>query len=198
MGILLGAAIAALLLLAVSRMAGVRGYGENRIGDRLKRLKANKRRYAVMTPELLNQTEDDLLLEAVLSNIWAKMAEDLHDMADVLSRETRDRKYIFSLYAVTGTVSNGGFEALFAGPDAALVPQCAEALEAIDMTACAQMLRKATGAGTGADAFSAPYLECFDALNGRERMVRFIRDNAGDFTDAVCADDEKFHFSANR
>jgi len=190
MSILIGALIAAAaayILLRALRCGGGRedGMHSSRIGHGLRRLRDNKQKYAVMTEALLSETGDEALLEAVLSGLWAKMKNDLSDAPEVMAQETRGRRFIYAIYAVTGGMGQEGLARLKAGADAVFLPLCAEALEAIGAMGSAAILREALGAEGGADDWDAPYLESFEAEKGKEKMVAFIRANAGEFVDRV-------------
>jgi len=189
MEMLIGAGIAvaaAVLLFFLIKKPGDHqdgAMGTNRIGDGLKRLDAGKKTYAVLTPTLLADTQDDKLLEAVLSNLWAKMKPDLSDALEIIREQSQGRKWIFAIYAVTGGVKQDGFEGLKKSEDAELLPACVEGLEAIGATGTAAILAEAISAETGADRFDAPYLESFDTEEGKEKMAAYIRGNPGGFVD---------------
>ncbi len=161
------------------------GNGEtrvNRVGDRLRRMRENMRKYAVMTETLLRETPDEALLEAVLSNLWAKMRDDLSDADEVLVALSEERRRVFALYAVTGGVGQAGLAETLAGGDAALVPVCADALDAIGAARSAEALR-AGMAAEDPDGYSDAYTEAFEAEAGKERMVAYIRANSAAFCD---------------
>lgn len=155
---------------------------KNRIGDRLRRLNAMKERYAVMTETLLMQTQDEDLLEAVLSNLWAKMMPDMSDAFDVIERQNRERQALFAIYAVTGGVKQEGFDALKKTKDARLLPVCGDALRMIGAAGSAGILEEAMEAEK-AEAYDDPYLESFDAEDGKAKMIAFIRENPRAFCD---------------
>lgn len=159
------------------------GLHGRRIGDGLKRLNAMKAKYAVMTRQLLDETSDDGLIEAVLSNLWAKMAQDMSDALTVISKQSPGRRMIFSLYAVTGGARQAGFAKLMESPDAALLPDALDGLQALQMHESAAILREAVGAGDDADSFRAPYADAFAAEDGKGRMAAYIRENPSDFLD---------------
>jgi len=170
---------------AQQRRASVRpneGTHQNRIGDGLRRLNANKRRYAVMTRALLDETPDDELLEAALSSLWARMRPDLSDALDVMADQSPERRGLYALYAVTGGVNQDGMAAFLAGPEAALVPTALALLDAMDMRQSAEALRAALAA-RDAEVYGAPYLEAFEAEAGKANMIAYIRERPDGFTD---------------
>lgn len=158
------------------------GLHTTRIGDKLRRLNANKERYATMTRALLDGTADDELLEAVLSGLWAKMDDDLSDAPAVMQGLSKERQYIYALYAITGAVGQDGFQAAKAGPEAAFLPIAAQALEVLDMQQSEALLQEAMRADD-AEPFSAPYIETFHGENGKPRMVAYIREHVPAFLD---------------
>lgn len=155
----------------------------NRIGDGMRELAAKKKKYAIMTPVLIAETPDETLVEAVLCNLWAKMRPDLSDAFDVMQALSLRRQYFFTLYAITGGIRQAGIQKLKESSDARLLPQCLEALEAVSITGCAEVLREAMQAEDG-ESYTAPYLEHFTAEDGYAKLVDFIRVNAADFCDA--------------
>lgn len=158
------------------------GLRATRIGDGLRRLNADKRKYATMTPALLAETPDYALLSAVLANLWAKMRPDLSDAAEVVARQPRERQLLYSLFAVTGGIRQDGLAALLAGADAAYLPDARAALEALDMPGSAALLADALAA-EAPDAYDEPYLETFEGEGGKERMTAYIRAHADTFID---------------
>lgn len=154
-----------------------------RIGDRLRRLEANKKKYAVMTQSLLEETPDEELIEAVLSNLWAKMRPDMKDALDVIQRQSMERQTIFALYAVTGGVKQAGFEKLKESPDAVLLPTALGALDSLEMTQTISLLRSAMET-EDADQYQTPYTDSFDGEGGREKMIAYIRENPDGFLDS--------------
>lgn len=160
------------------------GVRVNRIGDGLHRLEANMRQYAHMTPALLEQTADDTLLEAVLSNLWAKMQPDLSDAEGVMAGQTDARRAVYALYWVTGEAKQNGFAGLRKPPGTAWFPVALDALDALDMRQSAAMLRAAMEA-PDADACRDAYLEAFHAERGKERMAAFIRSEPEAFVDGI-------------
>lgn len=158
------------------------GMQRRRIGDGLRRLNANKAKYATLTQTLLAETPDDQLLEAVLSNLWAKMPGDLSGAPAIMQAQSMPRQYVYALYAVTGGAKQDGFVALKAGPDAAFLPVALAALDALDMPQSAALLRLAV-AETDADAYQTPYAEAFAAEDGKAKLIAYIRSNQRDFTD---------------
>ncbi len=191
MGILIGAlaaaAFAALIFVYMRKKnrdvaSEHDGLRTERVGDGLRRLQANQERYRELTAASLAEIPDELLLEAVLSNLWAKMRPDLADARDVLSGLSEGRKQLFAMYAVTGGVLDGGFSGLLKGEDAAFAADCEAGLRAVGANASADVLREAL-ASAEPDLLSDAYAEAFDAEDGRARMVIFIRENAVAFTD---------------
>lgn len=160
------------------------GMHNKRIGDGLRKLNANKKKYAVMTRALLDETPDDNLIEAVLSNLWAKMAPDLSDALAVMPEQTKERQYIFALYAVTGGIKQAGFEKLKDCPDAALLPVALEALQVLDMPQSAMLMQKGIEE-EDADAYQEPYTDTFDGEAGKAKMIAYIRDHADAFCDLI-------------
>ncbi len=189
MDIAISVLFAILLVYLLARLnpfsrGGEDGLLKNRIGDGLRKLKALKRKYAVMTESLLMAAPDDELLEAVLANLWAKMAPDLSDAHGVMRGQSEGRRHIYALYAVTGGVRQSGFAAVRKGEDASLLPGCAQALEAIGAPSSADLLRRAMAADDPSP-FSAPYLESFDAEDAKAKMVAYIRKNPEAFCDLI-------------
>lgn len=161
------------------------GLHNRRIGDGLKRLNANKEKYAVMTKEKLAETPDEDLIEAVLSNLWAKMKPDLSDAASVMAAQTLDRQRMFAAYAITGGIKHEGFEKIKTCGDAAYLPLALDALEAMDMQQSAKIMREALALEEDADALQEPYGEAFHGEGGKERMVAYIREHTDGFLDLV-------------
>lgn len=158
------------------------GLRSNRIGDSLRRLDLFKQKYARMTQSLLDETPDEDLIEAVLSNLWAKMRPDMTDALSVIQTQNLSRQHLFALYAVTGGVKQAGFDKLKASPDAVLLPIALEALQALDMPQSAALMRQAIDA-QDADACQEAYADAFHAEIGKEKMVACIRNNAAAFVD---------------
>lgn len=154
-----------------------------RIGDGLRRLNANKQRYKEMTPALLAETPEDMLIEAVLSNLWAKMQPDLSDALTVMRTQSPERQHVFAVYAITGGVKQAGFEKIKDCPDAELLPVALEGLRAMDMPQSADLLQKAIDE-EDADAYNTPYSDTFDGENGKDKLSAYIRAHATAFTDA--------------
>lgn len=178
---LLGALLAVMVIFFRKGDAEGGGISQNRVGDRLRDFQAKKKKYAVMTPALLAETEDDQLLEAVLCNLWAKMKPDLADAFTVMQGVSQGRQYIFTLYAVTGAINQYGIQKLKESSDAKMIPQCLEALEAVDLPDCARILREAADAQDG-EPYSAPYREHFQA-DGLAKMTAWIRAHPAHFCD---------------
>lgn len=156
----------------------------NRIGDRLRRLQANMEKYKVMTPALLEETPDDKLIEAVLSNLWAKMAPDMSDASAVMAGQNTERQHLFALYSITGGIGQDGVAATKQGSDGHWGPMAVQALEEMGMPQSATLLHEGLSVdGEEADSFQGPYLETFDGEGGKERMVAYIRTHAKDFSD---------------
>lgn len=158
------------------------GLRNNRIGDGLRRLDTNKKKYTVMTQALLDETPDHQLIEAVLSNLWARMRPDMTDALTVAQAQSLSRQYIFALYAVTGGIKQVGFDMLKASPDVVLLPIALEALEALDLPQSAALMRQAIDE-EDADGYREPYTDAFDAEGGKEKMIAYIRGNASSFLD---------------
>lgn len=153
-----------------------------RIGDGLRRLEENKRRYAHMTPALLAETEDDDLLEAVLSNLWAKMRPDLSDAQAVMTAQTAARRMLYGLYWVTGEIKQDGFAMLEKDTGDGWFPLALDALDALGMEQSASLLRSAMEA-PDAERYRDPYLETFQGEAGKARMVAYIRSQPDAFVD---------------
>lgn len=159
------------------------GTHQMRIGDGIRRLNAFKKKYAVMTPTLLAETPDDDLIEAVLSNLWAKMRPDMKDALTVIQGQSAARQNIFALYAVTGGVKQAGFEKIKDSPDAVLLPAALQALLAMDMPQSAALLEAAIAADEDADEYKVPYTDTFHGEGGQEKMIAYIRANPQGFSD---------------
>lgn len=158
------------------------GIHESRIGERLRRLNENKEKYAVMTPDLLAETPDDALLEAVLSGLWAKMEPDLSNAAEVMASQSQGRQRMYALYLVTGDVKQDGFDALKASADAQFIPMAQAALEALGMEGSRALLGDALHS-EDAGAYDDAYVETFTGEAGKEKMTAYIRENAREFCD---------------
>lgn len=193
MNIVLLALIGVILVIMLARLAreskkrdaqpdGNDGMHNRRVGDGLRRLRENKKKYGTMTEALLAETPDEGLLEAVLANLWAKMRPDMTDALTVIQQQNRQRQHIFALYAVTGGVKQAGFEKIKESPDAVLLPMTLEGLEALGMPQSAELFSRAMQEEE-ADAYDEPYIETFEGEGGRERMTAYIRDNAAAFCD---------------
>lgn len=159
------------------------GLHVRRIGDGLKRLRENMEKYRLMTRQLLDETADDALLEAALSNLWAKMAPDLSDAQEVVARLSTERQLVYALYSVTGEIRQQGFAGLKDSADDALAPAALSALEMLQMQQSAQLLRQGLEAYGGE--WDDPYLEAFQGEQGKERMVAYIRSHPDGFCDLV-------------
>lgn len=181
--VLVAAALAFILWFLLLRNRPEGKFTRDRIGDAVKRLNDNMEKYKVMTADLLAQTPDEDVLEAVLSNLWAKMKYDMSDAQAVMSAQNRSRQYMFSIYAVTGGVKQSGFAKFKASEDAVWLPMAVAALETIDAKDSAALLREAIAAAD-AEPYNLPYLECFENEQGRELMLVYIREHARDFVDA--------------
>lgn len=155
----------------------------NRIGDGLRRLEANKKKYAVMTKPLLDETPDEDLIEAVLSGLWAKMKPDMSDALEVIQAQSKERQHIFALYAITGGVKQAGFDKIKACPDKVLLPVALEALERLDMPESIAALRSAIEAAQKADQYNTPYSDAFDAEDGKDKMAHYVRSHPEGFLD---------------
>lgn len=159
------------------------GLHVRRIGDGLKRLRENMEKYRLMTRQLLDETADDALLEAALSNLWAKMAPDLSDAQEVVARLSTERQLVYALYSVTGEIRQQGFAGLRDSADDALAPAALSALEMLQMQQSAQLLRQ--GLEAYGSEWDDPYLEAFQGEQGKERMVAYIRSHPDGFCDLV-------------
>lgn len=164
------------------KQAQQEGLHNRRIGDGLRRLHANKEKYGVMTEALLAQTEDDMLLEAVLSNLWAKMQPDLSDAVAVMAGQSPERRRIYALYAVTGSVKQDGFEKALRGPEGPFAAAALEALGVLGMSQSAALMAEALRGDTP-DLYNEPYTETFVGEAGKERMTAYIRENSKAFCD---------------
>lgn len=158
------------------------GIHSRRIGDGLRKLHTDMAKYANMTGDLLAETPDDELLEAVLTGLWAKMRPDLSDAAAVMAMESRERRNLYAIYAVTGGVRQDGFSALQSSPDAAFLPTAREALQVLDLPQSAALLREGLQAEEP-DAYNEPYLETFEGEGAKAKLIAYIRSNAAAFTD---------------
>lgn len=182
--ILAAAGLGALVLWFLKpRGNGDEAIHKERIGARLHRLQDSMDQYAVMTEALMAETPDEALLEAVLSNLWAKMQPDLSDAQRVMAGQTPERQAVYAVYAVTGGAKQEGLAAVRQGADGEDIPLCADALAAIGAEETAAVLREAAGA-EDPDAYTAAYLEHFDAEDCKGRLVAYIRAHARAFWDA--------------
>lgn len=153
------------------------GMHKVRIGDRLARLNDMMSAYETMTGQLLSETPDETLLEAVLSNLWAKMDRDLENEFDVMAELSPERRYIYAIYAVTGELRQATSDKppkkmKEAGP--AQYALCAEALEAVGASGSAALLRQGE---------TDAYFMKFDEEDVMARMVQYIREHAEAFCD---------------
>ncbi len=183
----IGLAVLVLAVLFITRFVkGAGGKGTeshtSRIGDRIRKLNEDKRKYAVMTEALLMETENGSLLGAVLANLWAKMAPDLSDAHGVMSGLSKERQMIYALYAVTGSVNQKGFSAALSGEEGPLFSACGDALETIGAAQSAKILREGADA-LDPDVYTEAYLEAFEAEGGKAKMAAFVRENPSAFCD---------------
>lgn len=155
----------------------------HRIGDGLRRLESNKRKYATLTPALLAETEDDVLLEATLSNLWAKMQPDLSDAWPVMAAQSEARRALYALYWVTGEIQQDGFAALGTAHGGDWASLALSALDGFGMRESAILLRAAMEA-PDPESYRSPYLEAFKGEDGKARMVAYIRSRPEAFVDA--------------
>lgn len=158
------------------------GMHKRRIGEGIKRLNENKAKYATMTEDMLAQTPDDDLLEAVLSNLWAKMRPDMADALGVIQAQGEGRQRMFALYAITGGIKQAGFDKIKESPDKVLLPMAIGGLEALDMPRSVAQMRRALEAEE-ADDFNVPYTDAFDEEDGKARMTAYIRQHPEEFID---------------
>lgn len=151
-----------------------------RVGDGLKELEEKKKRFSHLTAEILAETGDDGLLECVLSNLWSKMRPDLSNAYEIVSPMSPGRRLVYSLYAVTGSLKQDGVKKFFKSPDARFMPEALSALQPLE----ASDVRSALSAlESGENSSAAPYLEAFDALDVKARMVAYIRAHTEEFVD---------------
>ena len=157
------------------------GMHRRRIGDGLRHLRALEETYAVMTPALLSQIPDSQVLEAVLANLWAKMRPGLENASEVMRGLSLPRQALYAVYTVTGSLRQHG-AAQTLRDEAEWFPQCAQALRALEMDETATLLQSVqAGDAQAAEA----YLESFSALDGKGRLVWYVREHVEAFCDEV-------------
>ncbi|HML48178.1 MAG TPA: hypothetical protein PKE04_15655 [Clostridia bacterium] len=173
----------ALILLAVLAWRLLRDGREdkldkNRIGDGLRHLNAQMEQYRHLSGETLAQLPDEALLEAVLSNLWAKMEPGLGDARAVMAEQAAPRRLLYAVYDVYGHVREKGLEPLPEGLD-----EAAECLNAIGAVRTAELLRRAAEAPSERPLLQEPFLESFDAEQTKARLNRYIREHLDAFSD---------------
>lgn len=123
---------------------------------------------------LLDSVPDDALLEAVLSNLWAKMDADFSNEEAVFSSMSIDRKHIYAIYAVTGALRTQQ-----PIPES-IRPYCEEALHAMGTPGCAALLSIGN---------TEAYLRRFDEEHVKALMAVYIRAHATGFCDDAAEKD---------
>ena len=140
------------------------------------------KRYEHMTADLLAQTADDDLVDAVVSRVLAKAAQARRpDPVATLATLEHASTVVYSVWAVCKEMAAGDYDSLCASPARELLEPAQSAFEVIGAPACAQALAALIAApdeDTQAAFRLAVQTECPLSL-----CVPYIRDHAEEFCD---------------
>jgi len=157
-------------------------WGGERIGSFVQKLKQDMETYREMTPALLAETPDERLLEAVLSNLWAKMRPGLTDEREVVRGLSQPRRDLYALYTLTGQLygEDAPWPPAVERED---LPGALRVLDAVGAVETAALLRSAQANPEEFAKVGAPYTDAFDAEDVRGKLPGYIRANAVGFLD---------------
>ncbi|MBR5523651.1 MAG: hypothetical protein IKU51_00080 [Clostridia bacterium] len=125
----------------------VRRFGK-RHGDESRSARLMKK-YATLTPELLGETPEEELVEAVVSHVLAKAADSRRPDPEVtLSGMPQPFTVVYSVWAVCKELANGSFAALTHTATRKMLEPAAEALPVIGATRTAAALTALQAAHT--------------------------------------------------
>lgn len=141
-----------------------------------------QKKYAVMTSELLAETADDALVNAVIANLMTKLARRHPDPLITLPRYSHGRNAVYFTWMLVKEVEHNGVEALRKKPAVRFVDVGIEGLVAVGAEETAQAVRKLQNATEQAEQ-AAAVLAALEKEQPLTLCVEYIRNNPEEFLD---------------
>lgn len=142
--------------------------------------------YKTMTRELLDETPDEDLLDAVVANLNGKLDEKTPDPYHTIPLLSRERFLIYGLWLCDHELQNGNFSTMQSTGSFRFLEAASSACEQIGAEKCAEALTAALQNAADADALNdahIAYVEARATEQPLEKAVTFVRDNAPAFLD---------------
>lgn len=119
----------------------------------------NRKQYTLITPEILNSIDDDLVEQAVFDSVIKRMKPDLSDELEVLDPLSPGAKFLYASWIVDGEVNNGGFNQYFWNTEGATLSTAIEAFHFFGLPEVSQLLVEAGKVWESEQHFQTPLKE---------------------------------------
>ncbi len=103
----------------------------------------NRKIYETLTAEIIDNTEDDKLLQTIFDNIETNFKEGEQYTLDKISKLTKGKQAIFSIWMLQAEVNNGGFNQFYYNSSGQFSEMAKDGLEFIGAGKFAELVEKA-------------------------------------------------------
>ena len=144
--------------------------------------------YKTMTRDLLDDTADEDLLDAVVANLNGKLDPKIPDPYHTIPLLSRERAEVYALWLCDHELNNGNFATMQSTGSFRFLDTAADACEQIGAEKCAAALREAFQNAADEDVLAdchVAYMEARGEENPLTAAIPFVRDNAAAFLDVT-------------
>ncbi len=144
--------------------------------------------YKTMTRELLDDTADTDLLDAVVANLNGKLDPKKPDPYHTIPLLSRERSEIYALWLCDHELNNGNFHTMQQTGSFRFLDTAADACDQIGAEKCAAALRDAFQNAADENVLADSHVAYMEARGEEDPMtgaISFVRDNAAAFLDVA-------------
>lgn len=142
-----------------------------------------KQTYATMTEELIDNTSDEDLVEAVVANLMAKADDRDPDVYYTVMALSPGRRAVYSVWLTVKELKHDTLESFRKSLSARYGEPAIEGLRLLGAEACAMLLEKAMEADPVDELLSTAFLDGVEQEKPLSLAVTYIRENPSEFTD---------------
>ncbi len=152
-----------------------------------KKADAMQKKYKDMTKELLDETPDNELMDAVAANLMAKLDKQTPDPYHTFALLSPGRNQIYAVWVILNEMKNGGtFQYLLASSSAPFCEPAADGMNRIGAVKCEAAIREALSVEDEWEKLGECNEQFFSALeeeSPKDLCVQYIRENTSEFLD---------------
>lgn len=178
-----------LLLIVFLVLVGIMYWLGKRSAQQPTRADELKQRYTHLTADLLAETPDDQLVEAVAVNLMTKTDDKNPDPYYVVMAASHGRRAVYSVWVTVKELTSGTLEEYRKSPSARFAEPAVDGLKLIGAEACAMLLEKALESEQPDELLATAFRDGVAQEDPLALAAAYIRRNPDDFTDEEPAED---------